>query len=77
MKEIFLICNRLYLELGGLPRVVLTKANKFIEMGYKVTILTVDFSMDYRYISKELKKTNQLLSDVNFINLYNYLFHFA
>jgi glycosyltransferase involved in cell wall biosynthesis len=72
VKEIFLICNRLYLELGGLPRVVLTKANKFIEMGYKVTILTVDFSMDYRYISKELKKTNQLLSDVNFINLYNF-----
>ncbi|MEA4957108.1 Glycosyltransferase Gtf1 [bioreactor metagenome] len=72
MNEIFLICNRLYLELGGLPKVVLNKANKFTEMGYKVTILTIDLNMDYKYISKELKKRNQLLPDINFINLYNF-----
>ncbi|PKL66233.1 MAG: hypothetical protein CVV28_11880 [Methanobacteriales archaeon HGW-Methanobacteriales-1] len=72
MNKLYLLCYRLHLELGGLPRIVLNKANILTEKGYDVSIITIEHNNDYKFIEKELKKRNQLNSSVEMINIYDF-----
>ncbi len=71
-KRIFILCDKIPVELGGLGRIVLNKAQLFAEEGHDVTILTILLDNDSDLIQKELKKRGQLTSAVNLINIYNY-----
>lgn len=71
-KNIFLICDKIPAELGGLARIVLQKSEYFSKKGHNVKILTIDDDADYEDIRSKLLKRNQISQDVELINIYSY-----
>lgn len=72
MKDIFILCDMIHINLGGLARVVLNRSSSFDKKGYNVTILTIDPDKDYKYIADKLREREQLVPSVDIINIYNY-----
>lgn len=72
MKNIFILCDMIQTDIGGLARVILNRSRLFYEKGHNVHILTIESDKDYDFITSELKKRDQLSSSVEIINIYNY-----
>ncbi|WP_019265772.1 glycosyltransferase [Methanobrevibacter smithii] len=71
-KNIFLLCYALEPQIGGLAKAVLTRSKKLSELGYKVTILTVDFGQNYEFVIKKLCESGYLDDKVDIVNLFDY-----
>lgn len=71
-KKIFMLCDKIPAELGGLARVILNRSQRLAERGYDVSILTIESDNNYDFIGNLLKKRKQLYHSVNLINIYNY-----
>lgn len=72
MKKIFILCDLIHLDVGGLARAVLLRSLLFAKKGYDVSILTIEADKNYDYISEELRKRKDLPESVEIINIYNY-----
>lgn len=70
-KKLFIICDMLHVELGGLGRVVLDRSKLLEENGFDVSIITINAD-NYDFIESQLRKHGYLHSNINLINIYDY-----
>ena len=71
-KHIFLLCYELEPQIGGLAKAVLIRSKELSKLGYNVSILTVDFGQNYKFITEKLRKMGYLSDKVDIINLFDY-----
>ena len=71
-KQIFFACYAIEPQIGGLAKAVLSRSKKLSDLGYHVTILTVDFGQNYEFITAKLRDNNLLAENVDIINLFDY-----
>ena len=71
-QKIFILCDVISTELGGLAKVVIDRSRFLTKKGYDVSILTVESGKDYDSIENVLKKNLQLHTSVDIINIYDY-----
>lgn len=71
-KTIFLTVWSLSVKPSGMNRSIFKQAQQFLKHGYNPVILTMDFSLDYRQIERELKAYGFIPDDVPVLNVYDY-----
>ena len=71
-KNIYFLSPKLEIEMGGLGRTVLYRANYLAEEGFKITLLNVGPVKNYDYIKNYFQSKNQYSQKINFINIFEY-----
>lgn len=71
-KNIYFLSPKLEIEMGGLGRTVLYRANFLAEEGYKITLLNIGPVKNYDYIKQFFKAQNLFSDNLEFINIYEY-----
>ncbi|WP_298500981.1 glycosyltransferase [uncultured Methanobrevibacter sp.] len=71
-KNIYFLSPKLEIEMGGLGRTVLYRANFLAEEGYKITLLNIGPVKNYDFIKQFFKAQNLFSDNLEFINIYEY-----
>jgi glycosyltransferase involved in cell wall biosynthesis len=71
-KKIFILLDVLNIQFGGLAKTVMDRSNLLSKNGYDVSILSIEAGVNYNFIENELKKSGQLHSSVELVNIYDY-----
>ena len=71
LKKIFILCDRLDNEVGGLAKVVLDRSRLLANNGFDISILTISFGY-YESVEKTLRKSGNLHPSVDLINIYDH-----
>ena len=71
-KDIFLLFYGLDIEIGGLAKATFNRANILKQHGYKVTLLNVNESKNFKYITQYFHENGYLDKNIEIINLVEY-----
>lgn len=71
-KNIYFLSPKLEIEMGGLGRTVLYRANFLAEEGYSITLLNIGPVKNYDYIIEFFKKEHLFSDNLSFINIFEY-----
>lgn len=71
-KNIYFLSPKLEIEMGGLGRTVLYRANYLAQEGYNVTLLNIGPVKNYEYVIDYFKDKNLFSNNIKFINIFDY-----
>lgn len=71
-KDIYFLSPKLEIEMGGLGRTVLYRANFLADEGYNITLLNIGPVKNYEYIIEFYKNKDLFSENISFVNIFDY-----
>ena len=71
-KDTYFLSPKLEIEMGGLGRTVLYRANFLADEGYNITLLNIGPVKNYEYIIEFYKNKDLFSENISFVNIFEY-----